>query len=119
MNRKIVAALTALAFLNGCATQGANVTASYVPPSAYEGATCAQLARDLVDVQQQAAALSGQLDTAAGKDAALVAVGLILFWPALFFIGTDKSKESELARLKGSHDAMSKTFRAKGCEAKA
>lgn len=114
--RKLIAAVTAAAFLAGCATQGANVTASYVPQSVYDGATCAALARDMVEIQQQAAALSGQLDTAAGKDAALVAVGLILFWPALFFIGSDKSKEAELARMKGSHEAMARTFKAKGCE---
>lgn len=118
--RKAIAAATAAAFLvttTGCATKGSEVTASYIPASVYEGASCRQLALDMVDVQTQAATLSGQLDTAAGKDAALVAVGAILFWPALFFVGGDKTKEAELARLKGCHDAMTKVYRAKGCEA--
>ena len=121
MNRqRTVAAITAAAFalsVTGCATKGTDFGASYVPNSVYEGASCKQLALDIVEMQEQAGKLSGQLDTAAGKDAALVAVGAILFWPALFFVGGDKGKEAELARLKGSHETMTKVYRTKKCEA--
>ena len=33
-------------------------------------------------------------------------VGLVLFWPALFFIKGDKQSAAELARLKGELDAI-------------
>lgn len=34
-------------------------------------------------------------------------VGLVLFWPALFFLAGDDQKE-ELARLKGEYEALEK-----------
>ena len=102
--------------LAGCATKGSEVQAGYVPVSLYSNLTCEQIAQELYDVGLKAGELSGQLDTAAGKDAGLVAVGIILFWPALFFVGGDKSKEAQLAQLKGTRDALIKAGRAKGCK---
>ena len=102
--------------LAGCATKGADVQAGYVPASLYSNLTCEQIAQELYDVGLKAGELSGQLDTAAGKDAGLVAVGIILFWPALFFVGGDKNKEAQLAQLKGTRDALIKTAKAKGCK---
>lgn len=102
--------------LAGCATKGADVQAGYVPASLYSNLTCEQIAQELYDVGLKAGELSGQLDSAAGKDAGLVAVGIILFWPALFFVGGDKNKEAQLAQLKGTRDALIKTAKAKGCK---
>ena len=34
--------------------------------------------------------------------------GLILFWPALFFIGGTKEQEVENASIKGEYDALDK-----------
>ena len=118
--RKIVSTIVLGAFLSanlaGCATKGADVQAGYVPASLYSNLTCDQIAQELYDVGLKAGELSGQLDTAAGKDAGLVAVGIILFWPALFFVGGDKNKEAQLAQLKGTRDALIKAAKAKGCK---
>lgn len=117
LSRKAVAVAVIAAMLSaGCATKGVDVQASYVPPIRYSKATCAELADELVDVGRKAAELSGQLDSAASKDAALVAVSLVLFWPAIFFVGGDKSKEAQLAQLKGERDALIKAGRANGCK---
>ena len=111
------AAVFAAALTGGCATPGSDIVASYVPQGMYENASCATLARDIVDVQQHASALSGQLDDTAKKDKVAVGVALILFWPAAFFVsGGDKGKEAELASSKGQFEAMTKAYRAKGCE---
>jgi hypothetical protein len=62
--------------------------------------------------------LSGQLDSTADKDAAVVAVTLLLLWPAVFFVsGGDKEKPAELASVKGQFDAMTKVYKSKGCAA--
>jgi hypothetical protein len=117
-NRSI-AGLTALAFavsVTGCATKGADIAASYVPASIYEGASCKQLAADIVEVQGKVIELTAKQDTAAGNDTALVVVSAILFWPAIFFVGGKGAQEAELARLKGSAETMNKTYKAKNCE---
>jgi len=41
-------------------------------------------------------------------------VGLVLFWPALFFLIGDDKKE-ELARLKGEYEALEKIAIQKDC----
>jgi len=41
----------------------------------------------------------------ANKDAVAMGVGLVLFWPALFFLMGDDKKD-ELGRLKGEYDAL-------------
>jgi hypothetical protein len=111
------AVVFATALTGGCATPGADVAPSYVPQGMYENTSCATLARDIMDVQQHAAALSGQLDDTAQKDKVAVGVALILFWPAAFFVsGGDKGKQAELASSKGQFEAMSKAYRSKGCE---
>jgi len=101
--------------MGGCATKGDNVSAAYVPASIYSTYNCQQIAQELMTVGVKAAELSGQMDEAAGKDTALVAVGLVLFWPALFFVGGDKGKEAQLAQLKGQRDTLMSASNAKGC----
>lgn len=118
--RKLISTVVLGTFISanlaGCATKGADVQAGYVPASLYANLTCDQIAQELYDVGLKAGELSGQLDTAAGKDAGLVAVGIVLFWPALFFVGGDKNKEAQLAQLKGTRDALIKAAKAKGCK---
>ncbi len=120
MLRKTVSTIVLTAFVSaniaGCASKGSDVQAAYVPVSLYGNLTCEQIAQELYDVGYKAAELSGQLDNAAGKDAGLVAVGVILFWPALFFVGGDKNKEAQLAQLKGTRDSLIKAGKQKGCK---
>jgi len=117
LTQRLIAAATAAAFFNltACTSTPDRVSATHVPASRYANATCAQIAEDMIDVGTRATQVSGQLETAAGKDAALVAVSLILFWPAAFFVGADKGKEAELAQLKGERDALVRAAKAKGC----
>ena len=110
----VIASFTSMIF-SGCATKGDNVSAAYVPASIYSTYNCQQIAQELMTVGVKAAELSGQMDEAAGKDTALVAVGLVLFWPALFFVGGDKGKEAQLAQLKGQRDTLMSASNAKGC----
>ena len=77
-----------------------NVNASYVSPMQYQGYNCNQIGQELLRVNRQVLEVTGQQDKAANKDAVALGVGLVLFWPALFFmIGGDKKEE--LAKLKG------------------
>ena len=112
---RVVAAATALLFLNACTSMPDKVDAAYIPSARYASATCTEIAEEMIAVGTRAAQLSAQLEKAAGTDAALVAVSIILFWPAAFFVGGDKQKEAELARLKGERDALVRAAKQKGC----
>jgi hypothetical protein len=58
--------------------------------------------------------VSGVQDNQASNDGAALGVGLILFWPALFFM-IGKDQEVELGRLKGEYEALEVTAIQKEC----
>ncbi|MDC1214123.1 hypothetical protein N8000_06600 [Rhodospirillales bacterium] len=60
--------------------------------------------------------LHSQLEETADNDAAQMGVGLILFWPTLFFLeGGDGPQAQEYAKLKGERDAIEKVAVIKKC----
>jgi len=113
--RRTIAAVTAAAFLAGCATSSQNIAAQSVSPLQYQGYDCEQIAAELTRLHNRATELGAQLDTAASNDAALTTVGIVLFWPALFFLGGKKAQEAEYARVKGEHEALQSAYTARKC----
>lgn len=113
---RAVVLTTALAVgLVGCATSSKEVATVYVSPMQYQPYDCEQLAAEAARIQSRVSALGGRLDSAAQNDAALMGVGLILFWPALFFLGGTKEQEAEYGRLKGEYEAVQQASIAKKC----
>ena len=112
---RAVSILLILTFLTACATPPDKISASYVSPLQYQGYTCNQIDQELIRVTNAVSEVTGQQEKEAGKDAAAMAVGLIIFWPALFFlIGEDK--KVELARLKGEYRALQDIAKQKECK---
>jgi hypothetical protein len=105
--RKVVALLVSscLAIPAGCATASKDVTPAYVSPLQFQSYDCQQIAAEAARLQVRVQDLGGRLDQANTNDKVLVAVGVVLFWPALFFVG-NKNQEAEFARLKGEYDAL-------------
>lgn len=57
------------------------------------------------------------LDKEASADEVQMGIGLILFWPALFWLeGGDDERAAEYARLKGERQALEDTAVAKSCD---
>ena len=112
---RLVAYVAAAALLAGCATNPKDIAPAYVSPVLYENLSCDQLAAEAQRVSNAAAAASGQQQSQASRDAAMVGVSVILFWPALFFVGGDKGSAAELARLKGEMQAIEQANIAKRC----
>jgi hypothetical protein len=112
---RIVCYTTITAFLAGCATAGKDVAATYVSPIQYSNYDCDQLRQELGRIGGRVAQLTGRLDEAASNDKAIVGVGMILFWPALFALGGTKQQEAELSRLKGEYDALQTASTNKKC----
>ena len=81
----------------------------------YQAYDCEQLSSESQRINTRVAQLSGRLDTAASNDKALVGVGVILFWPALFALGGTKQQEADYGRLKGEYDAVQQSAIIKKC----
>jgi len=99
----------------GCASQSKDIGAAYVSPIQYKDYTCRQIREELARVTTRAHQLAGQVDENATGDAVAMGVGLILFWPALFFIDGDGTEAQEYARLKGEREALEQAAIRKDC----
>ena len=99
----------------GCATSSKDLSATYVSPIQYQQYDCQQLQLEGQRIQRRYVELGGRLDQAASNDKALVGVGMILFWPALFALGGTKQQEAEYSRLRGEYDAVQQAAIEKKC----
>ena len=106
-----------MCLLTACATAGKDIAAAYVSPMQYANYDCDQLRQESQRIGGRVNQLTGRLDEAASNDKAIMGVGLVLFWPALFALGGTKQQEAELARLKGEYDAVQATATSKKCAA--
>ena len=100
----------------GCASNPNKIQAAYVSPLKYKEYTCDQIALEMDYIGQRTNELYMQLKKEAEADNAQMAVGMILFWPALFFLeGGDGPQASEYARLKGEFEALRQMSVQKNC----
>ena len=101
--------------LAGCASKSSEVAPAYVSPLIYESYTCPQLAQEAQSLSSRAAIAAGAQDKRRTNDTIATTVGVILFWPSLFFINGDGAKAVELANLKGQMDALEQASIQKNC----
>ena len=113
MRRTLCASFVALT--TGCATATKDISPVYVSPMQYQPYTCEQLAAEAVRIQSRVSQLGGRLDEAAENDKTITGVGIVLFWPALFFLGGTKQQEAEYARLSGEYLAAQQAGVLKSC----
>lgn len=107
MKQWIVAAGVML--MIGCASSPDKIQTAYVSPLQYKDYDCEQISGELMRVSRRAGELQGNLQKTADNDTAQMAVGMVLFWPALFFLeGGDGPDATEYARLKGERDTLEK-----------
>jgi len=110
-----IAIVAVAALLSGCATSPKNIEASYVSPVSYQRMSCAELTAEAQRVSNAAAAATGRQSQQAGSDAAAMTVSMLIFWPAIFFVGGDKGNAVELASLKGQMQAIEAVNTEKNC----
>jgi hypothetical protein len=106
--------IIAVTLVSACATEPSAVAPTYVSANAYSDYSCSQLNSEAEIVSSQLTAATGRQQAAADNDATMTAVSLILFWPAAFFIKGDDASP-ELARLKGTAEAINRAAVHKGC----
>jgi len=101
--------------VSACASRPEDIKASYVSPLQYQDYSCRQIGKEVSRVGRKLSEVSGAQDDTASGDSVAMGVGLVLFWPALFFIDSDDQKE-EVARLKGEFDALEQIAIEKDCD---
>jgi|GEM_PF-626241 len=111
--KKLVYAGMALA-LAGCSTKASKVSASYVSPAEYAHHSCDQIREEQYRIRADVETLTGKQNRHSKNDKIATGVGLVLFWPALFFLASDDEKE-ELARAKGRYEALDRAYLDKQC----
>ena len=112
--RKILTSMFLLSFLTACATQPTDIVAMPTPTSTYAGLSCNALAAEQNRVVQSVNTLTSAQKKNADNDAIAMGVGMVLFWPALFFLKGD-DQATQLAAAKGQYDAIQSVRLQKGC----
>lgn len=100
----------------GCASSSDKIASSYVSHLQYSSYTCDQIKPELLRVNTQIVKVSGVQDSVANRDAVAMGVGLVLFWPALFFLAAGDDQQAELANLKGQYEALETAAIQKRCD---
>jgi len=102
--------------LIGCASNPNKIDAAYVSPLKYKDYDCDQIAMEMDYVGQRTTKLHARLESERKKDNAQMGVGLVLFWPALFFLeGGDGPEAAEYSQLKGEFEALRQNSIQKKC----
>ena len=103
-------------FPAGCATQPDKIETAYVSPMHYQNFDCEQLQMEAERVSRRALELHGSLKSEATADAWQMGIGLVLLWPALFWLeGGDDYRATEYSRLKGERNAVEEASIQKKC----
>ncbi|HAJ89639.1 MAG TPA: hypothetical protein DCM27_01295 [Rhodospirillaceae bacterium] len=106
--------LTICISLTACADHSDKIKPSYVSPLQYSDYSCSQIKGELSRVGRKMNEVAGIQDKTASNDSVAMGVGLVLLWPALFFID-NSDQHVELARLKGEFDALEQVAIQKNC----
>jgi hypothetical protein len=113
--KKHISSIVVASVLSACASNPDNITATYVSPGQYNSYSCSQLREEASRVSVRAAQITGAQSSKATSDAVVMGAGLILFWPALFFLKGDGTTAAEVARLKGEMEAVEHASIQKKC----
>ena len=106
----------AVSAISACASNPNDIDATYVSSLKYKDYDCDQLAMEMDYVQNRTTKLYHALDSERTKDNWQMGVGLILFWPTLFFLeGGDGPQAAEYSQLKGEYEALRKNVTQKKC----
>jgi hypothetical protein len=101
--------------LAGCASKSNEIAPSYVSPVMYQNYSCQQIAMEAQNVSAHAAEVAGAQDQKRTNDQIATGVAVVVFWPAAFLVGGDGQAAAELARLKGTMQALEQASVMKNC----
>ena len=115
---KITKQIVCLLFLatSGCASKPGAIPADYVSPLQYTAFSCDVLAAERERMLDSLVELNRHQNKEVSDDSAVMAVGMLLFWPALFALsGGNDDAAGALGKLKGEVRALDIAATDKGC----
>ena len=92
--------------LLSCASSASEISAAYVSPTKYMNYDCSQINMEKSEVERRVNELYYKVEKRAKNDRAAMGVGMVLFWPSLFFLKGDSPEAAEYAQMKGEYDAL-------------
>ena len=92
--------------LLSCASSASEISAAYVSPTKYMNYDCSQINMEKSEVEKRVNELYYKVEQRAKNDKAAMGVGMVLFWPSLFFLKGDSPEAAEYAQMKGEYDAL-------------
>ena len=101
--------------LGACAKSTTEISPKYVSSAQYQSYDCDQIEREMIITSRRASEVGGIVDKTASDDSAQMAIGLVLFWPTLFFLDGDTPQAEEYARLRGEFEALERVSVEKKC----
>lgn len=113
--RNSLAVIVCASQVVACASSPESIDARYVSPNAYQNWSCEQLVDERMRLTKEVERVSGLQRQNANADAAMMTVGVIVFWPVLLGLAATKDRKDELGRLKGEYEAIDLTTRTKQC----
>lgn len=109
-------ALAATLLNTACASNPDNMSASDTSPLKYQKYDCEQVELEADRINKKLTHLHSSLKKKADNDAMQMGVGLVLFWPTLFFLeGGDGAEAVEYRQLKGDYEALRQASIKKKC----
>ena len=112
----LIISMGILLIMSGCAEKASKIKATYVSPLKYEKHSCNRLRDEVIRINEELLVISGQQDEKSESDAVAMGVGLVLFWPALFFLASGEDQKVEIGRLKGEYNAIKDAAYRKKCK---
>lgn len=110
------ATVLAISLTAACASNPKEIDAAYVSPIKYQDYDCQQLATEMDYVGQRTTKIYQRLEKERNADNWQMGVGLLVFWPALFFLeGGDGPEAAEYSQLKGEFEALRQVSVSKKC----
>ena len=114
--KKIILLITLTIFIASCATSPDKLRTQYIPASTYSNLDCDQIAGSLRQKNSKLESLYTNLKSESQTDGTQMAVGMLLFWPALLFLeGSDSPDAAAYSRLKGEVEALNEISITKKC----
>jgi hypothetical protein len=114
-NIKSLILTISVAVMVGCTSTSAEITPTYASPVVYQSFNCYQLSEEIVRINNEVVAIEAQIDKRAIDDESQTAVGVVLSWPTLLFLGNDEAQNAEHARLRDGVKALQEIAIRKEC----
>jgi hypothetical protein len=100
-----------------CAPHSYEIRSAEVSPEQYKELSCTEILAEMNSHLRELEELGRSIDKAADTDETQAGIGLILFWPTLFWLeGSDTPEAQEYAQIRGEMLALEHTAILKDCE---